>query len=157
MDADVKDVPVTSPEFKRKLRSLTAYLVKHIPLKTLPVAIKLVNSEKNAENPFGKTGYYDHETKKITLFFTGRHDTDILRTFAHEMIHHWQNERGVLHPKSQIPNDHETKPHYAQNDMWLRKREMEAYLFGCILFRDWQDEQRSGPPEKPPFLPQPYD
>lgn len=160
MDVQERGKTLTSPEFKQKLGSLTAYLVAHLQLKTLPSAVKLVHSEKNADNSFGLTGHYDHETKKITLYITGRHETDILRTFSHEMIHHWQNERGVLHPEDngvKMPTDNETRPHYAQNNMWLRKREMEAYLFGCILFRDWQDEQRMGPPDSIPFLPQPYD
>jgi len=160
MDVSEQEKTLTSPEFKKKLGSLLAYLVKHLQLKTLPSALKLINSKKNADNPFGLTGHYDHKTHGITLYITDRHDTDILRSFAHEVIHHWQNERGVLHPEDsgvKMPIDNETKPHYAQENDWLRKREMEAYLFGNILFRDWQDEQRMGPPTKEPFLPQPYD
>lgn len=155
---------LTSPEFKQKLASLLTYLIKHLQLREPPASLKLVNSKKNADNPFGLTGHYDHDTKKITIYITDRHDTDVLRTFSHEVIHHWQNERGVLHPEDKHPDrtaevefDNSAKPHYAQNNSWLRKREMEAYLFGCILFRDWQDEQRMGPPQREPFLPQPYD
>lgn len=157
---DIEGDSLTSPEFKEKLASLTAYLAKHIPLKTLPSSLKLINSQKNADNPFGLTGHYDHKTRKITLYITGRHDTDILRSFAHEVIHHWQNERGVLHPEdggNKQFSQNGTVPHYAQENSWLRKREMEAYLFGNMLFRDWQDEQRMGPPKVHPFLPRPYD
>ena len=160
MDVQEKGKKLTTPEFKEKLASLTAYLIKHLQLKTTPSSVRFVNSKKNADNPFGLTGHYDHTTKQITLYLTDRHDTDILRTYAHEMIHHWQNERGVLHPEDKgadMGGDNQASPHYAQNNMWLRKREMEAYLFGCILFRDWQDEQRMGPPPSEPFLPQPYD
>lgn len=150
---------LTTPEFKKMLGSLTTYLVTRLGLQQLPT-LKLVNSRANSDDPFGKTGFYDHENKQITIYLTDRHDTDILRTFSHEMVHHWQNLRGTLHPEdtqSNGNNDNDTKPHYAQNNPWLRKREMEAYLFGCLLFRDWQDEQRMGPPKVAPFLPQPYD
>lgn len=150
---------LTSPEFKKMLGSLTSYLIGRLGLQELPT-LKLVESPQNAGDPFGKTGYYDHDTKQITIYITERHDTDILRTFSHEMVHHWQNMRGTLHPEEEKKGettDNDTKPHYAQNNPWLRKREMEAYLFGCMLFRDWQDEQRMGPPPKEPFLPQPYD
>ena len=160
MDVQEKGKKLTTPEFKEKLASLTAYLIKHLQLKTHPTSVKLINSKTNSNNPFGLTGHYDHESKQITLYITDRHDTDILRTYAHEMVHHWQNERGVLHPEdagANMGSDNQAGPHYAQNNMWLRKREMEAYLFGCILFRDWQDEQRMGPPQEEPFLPQPYD
>jgi len=159
MDEEGSGKNLTTPEFKQKLGSLLTYLTKHLQLKEPPSSLKIVNSKKNADNPFGFTGHYDHTAKKITLYITDRHDTDILRSFAHEVIHHWQNERGVLHPESNgvaMP-DNDTKPRYAQNNLWLRKREMEAYLFGNILFRDWQDEQRMGPLPQEPFLPQPYD
>lgn len=146
---------LTTPEFKKKMGSLFAYLAKHLQLRESPL-VKLVNSKKNSDNDFGLTGHYDHEKKLITIYITDRHDTDILRTFAHEVIHHWQNERGTLHPKD-TTSDNSTKPHYAQENPWLRRREMEAYLFGNILFRDWQDEQRNGPPETPPQMPQPLD
>jgi len=135
------------------LGSLVLYLTAHLQLQELPI-LKLIDSRENSDKPFGKTGYYDHNNKKITIFTTDRHDTDVLRTLSHEMVHHWQNMRGTLHPND---GSDDTEPHYAQESPWLRKREMEAYLFGCILFRDWQDEQRMGPPKTQPFLPRPYD
>lgn len=150
---------ITSPELKQKLGSLFAYLSRRLKIQQTPM-LKMIDSHPNSENPFGLTGHYDHDKKLITLYVTDRHDTDILRSFAHEVIHHWQNERGTLHPESrgvEMPISNQTKPHYAQENPWLRKREMEAYLFGNILFRDWQDEQRMGPPKIPPTLPQPYD
>jgi hypothetical protein len=158
---DVKETgkQLATPEFKQKLASLTVYLVKHLGIKTLPT-LRLVNSKENAEKRWGLTGYYDHEKRQITLYITGRHDTDILRSFSHECVHHWQNEHGTLHPEDMGINmnqDNHTGEHYAQNNLWLRKREMEAYLFGNLLFRDQEDEERYGPPLKEPLLPRPYD
>jgi hypothetical protein len=161
--ADIEGKQLASPELKKKIGSLTQYLVSHLGIQSLPSSLKLINSKKNSDNDFGLTGHYDHSTKQITIYITDRHDTDILRSFAHEMIHHWQNERGVLHPEDSgkgMPagqDNNGVETHYAQNNPWLRKREMEAYLFGNILFRDWQDEQRYGPPARPTVLPQPYD
>lgn len=147
------EVPTADPELKTRLGSLYSYLSKRLGIQETPTVI-FTKSKKNADNPFGLTGYYDHEKKQIKVYVTDRHPTDILRSFAHEVIHHWQNERGTLHPRGEKD---ETIPHYAQINPDLRKREMEAYLFGNILFRDWQDENRMGPPEIQPFLPQPYD
>jgi hypothetical protein len=161
MDVQERGKKLTSPEFKKNIGLLLAYLAKRLPLKTFPSSLKLIHSKENADKKlFGLTGHYDHTTRKITLYITDRNETDILRSFAHEVIHHWQNERGTLHPEDngvKMPTDNETKPHYAQENDWLRKREMEAYLFGCMLYRDFQDEQRMGPPTKEPFLPLPYD
>ena len=157
MDEKGNEKNLTTPEFKTMIGSLTSYLATHLQLKELPT-LKLVNSRKNADEPFGKSGYYDHNHKQITIFITDRHNSDIFRTLSHEMVHHWQNMRGTLqHGEGSGAGDESNGSHYAQLDPWLRKREMEAYLFGSILFRDWQDEQRMGPPKVQPFLPHPYD
>jgi hypothetical protein len=153
MDIKEQNTPVL-PDLKTKMASLYAYLARRLGIQLVPRLV-FTNSLENANNPFGLTGHYDHDTNTIKLYITNRHDTDVLRSFAHEIIHHWQNLRGVLHPKGH--ENHDVIPHYAQDDPWLRKREMEAYLFGNILFRDWQDENRMGPPQVQPFLPRPYD
>ncbi len=120
-----------TPEFKQKLASLTVYLVKHLGIQKLPT-LKFVNSKKNADDIFGFTGYYDHEKRQITIYITNRHPKDILRSYSHECIHHFQNEHGNL-------NSHANDPQYAQHDPHLRKMEMQAYLLGNILFRDFCD------------------
>jgi hypothetical protein len=140
-----------SNDLKARMASLYAYLAKKLSIKEVPRTV-LTTSQENSQNPFGMTGYYDPEKKSIRLYVTDRHDTDILRSFAHEVIHHWQNENGTLHDNGVGVK---AASHYAQNDENLRKREMEAYLFGNILFRDWQDENRYGPPATPPTMPQP--
>lgn len=150
-----------SPELKQMFVSLYLYLSRRLGLKEPPSKVTLTKSKENSDNPWGLTGYYDHTNKTIRIYVTDRHNIDILRSFAHEVIHHWQNERGTLHPEEktnkELPVNNDTDPHYAQINPWLRKREMEAYLFGSMLFRDWQDENRDGPPAVQPFLPQPYD
>jgi hypothetical protein len=134
-------------DIRKRMASLYAYLAAKLQIKETPKTV-FTKDQQNANNPFGMTGYYDPATKTIRLYITDRHDTDILRSFAHEVIHHWQNENGTLGQSG-------AGEHYAQNDENLRKREMEAYLFGNILFRDWQDENRYGPPKTQPLMPQP--
>jgi hypothetical protein len=134
-------------DIRRRMASLYFYLASKLQIREVPKVV-FTKDQQNADNPFGLTGYYDPKSKTIRLFITDRHDTDILRSFAHEVIHHWQNENGTL-------GNAASGAHYAQNDENLRKREMEAYLFGNILFRDWQDENRHGKPDKEPVLPQP--
>lgn len=127
----------TDPELKQRLASLYANMAKRLGIKQHP-KIVFSHDAANAEEEFGKTAYYDPISKLIRVYTTKRHPTDILRSFAHELIHHWQNEHGAL------PTSQSGQAHYAQKDPVLRKREMEAYLLGNILFRDWQDENRYG-------------
>ena len=82
---------------------------------------------------FGRTAYYAPGTQTIVVFITNRHPKDILRSYCHELIHHVQNERGYLSMGDT------SNPKYAQEDEHMRKMEMEAYLKGNLLFRDWED------------------
>jgi hypothetical protein len=133
-----------NPDIRERLAGLYSYMAKRLQIKSVPKLV-LCNNFSNASQPFGKTGYYDHQNNAIKIYTTKRHPTDILRSFAHEVIHHWQNEQGQLEKQT----DQEG---YAQKDSHMRKKEMEAYLLGNIIFRDWQDENRYGTPNKEPFL-----
>jgi len=101
---------------------------------TLP-SINFIEDEENAKDMFGKTAYYNPNTSEITVFITGRHPKDIMRSVAHEVIHHSQNLRGEFDNAFNIGEEG-----YAQSNNHLRNMEGEAYLFGNVLFRDWEDE-----------------
>ena len=93
----------------------------------------LKQDEENAEGIFGQTAYYNPTDMSIVLFITDRHPKDICRSFSHELVHHHQNERGDLDMGDA------SSPTYAQDDKHMRRMEMEAYLKGNMLFRDWED------------------
>ena len=97
-----------------------------------PPRLFIRNDAKNAQNPLGKTAYYDPEKESITLFITGRHLKDVMRSLSHELVHHTQNCRGDLGNTS-------AEPGYAQNDEHMREMEREAYEVGNMCFRDWED------------------
>ena len=98
-----------------------------------PPTINFNNDEKNAANPLGKTAQYDPSSMEIIVFVTGRHTKDILRSIAHELVHHGQNCRGDLDGNIQ------TELGYAQNNEHMRGMEREAYEVGNLCFRDWED------------------
>jgi len=102
--------------------------------------LHLKNDEENAQGIFGKTAYYEPTNQSITLYITNRHPKDICRSFAHELVHHHQNERGDLEGGKEMKL---SNPTYAQDDPHMRKMEMEAYLKGNLLFRDWEDKVKN--------------
>ena len=102
-----------------------------------PPSLFFQEDPENAKDSLGKTAYYDPSNLKIVIYTTGRHDKDILRSIAHELVHHVQNLRG------DFDNTDSTDPGYAQNDPHLRNMEKEAYLLGNMLFRDWEDQKKS--------------
>ncbi len=100
-----------------------------------PPRLFLRSDLENGNNSLGKTAFYNPGEKSITLYTTNRHPKDILRSFAHELVHHCQNERGDLRPdKMKTMNKN-----YAQECPHMRKMEEEAYLQGNMCFRDWED------------------
>jgi len=97
--------------------------------------IVFVEDEANAASPLGKTAFYEPSKEVISVFISGRHPKDIMRSVSHELVHHAQNCRGDL--TSTSPNLGEEG--YAQKDEHLRELEREAYEVGNMCFRDWED------------------
>lgn len=116
--------------------NLMGYCQKELGFKE-PPSLFFEEDPQNAEDTLGKTAYYEPAAKKVVIYVTGRHNKDILRSIAHELIHHAQNLRG------EFDNDHDTSPGYAQKDSHMRNMEKEAYLLGNLLFRDWEDGLKS--------------
>lgn len=61
-----------------------------------PVRIFLSKDIRNSSNPLGKTAYYDPHNMEIKLFYVNRHPKDVLRSLAHELMHHKQNCDGKI-------------------------------------------------------------
>ena len=98
-----------------------------------PPRLFLRQDEDNARNPLGKTAFYDPDQMSVTLYISGRHPKDIMRSLSHELVHHTQNDNGMFN------NVGEMGEGYAQNDEHLREMERQAYEQGNLCFRDWED------------------
>ena len=112
--------------------SLSRYMIDNgMNIKPLP-KIKVIKDDKqNASNLLGKTAYYNPVEKSITLYTMDRHPKDVLRSFAHEMIHHEQNLDGRL-------NNINTTNTNENGD--LPEIEREAYEKGNMMLRNWEDK-----------------
>ena len=97
----------------------------------LPVTVILESDLENAENPLGKTAYYDPTNYTVVLYTDGRHPKDIMRSLSHELVHHKQNCNGEL---GGIAGEQG----YAQTENGHRIEE-EAYSLGNTCFRNWED------------------
>ena len=95
--------------------------------------IRLESDEDNAQQPLGKTAYYDPSSSAVTVYVDGRHPKDIMRSISHELVHHTQNGRGEFDKVTTVGEG------YAQTDDHLREMETEAYTEGNLCFRDWED------------------
>ena len=114
------------------IQSLTEYMIgKGMNIEPLPEVEFVDDDMENADNFFGKTAYYDPNKRVIVLYTCNRHPKDIMRSFAHEMIHHIQNLEGRL--ENIATND-------TNEDGDLPEIEREAYENGNMTFRNWEDE-----------------
>jgi len=130
---------ISHDDLKKFIKEFYNYALSKLNLDRTP-KLSLRADKTNAEDMFGKTGYYDPEEEKIVLFTTNRHAKDILRSFAHELIHHEQKCRGS--DKSVDLSKTATDPAYASHDEGLREMEREAFERGNMIFRDWCDMKK---------------
>ena len=119
-------------KFKQAFKALYEDAKEKYDIQQAPKLI-LRKDKENADMLFGRAAYYDPTSQTIVVYITNRHPKDILRSYCHELIHHVQNERGDLEKGDS------SSPTYAQDDDHMRKMEMEAYLKGNLLLRDFED------------------
>ena len=96
----------------------------------------LKNDDNEANNPMGKTGFYDPNDEAITIYIGKRHPKDIMRSLAHELMHHTQKCNGEFDNMENMGEEG-----YAQNNTHLRSMEIRAYQ-ASIVFRDWEDSTK---------------
>jgi hypothetical protein len=112
--------------------SLSQYMMDNgMNIQPLPKIKVIKDDEQNASDLLGKTAYYNPTEKSITLYTMDRHPKDILRSFAHEMVHHEQNLDGRL------GNINTTN---TNEDGDLPEIEREAYEKGNMMLRNWEDK-----------------
>lgn len=123
-------------DIKQRIMQLTQHMLdKGMNIEPLP-NVKFVDGDKaNAREFLGKTAYYDPNSATIVLYTEGRHPKDIVRSFAHEMIHHIQNL------EDRLGNITTTN---TQEDDALNDIEAEANLKGTMTFRNWTDSLNEG-------------
>jgi Zn-dependent peptidase ImmA (M78 family) len=123
-------------DYPKQLKSLTEFMLdKGMNIKPLPKVKFVEDDVENARNFFGKTAYYDPNQRVIVLYTMDRHPKDVMRSFAHEMIHHMQNcDDRLGNITTQDTNEGGDLPEI----------EKEAYEKGNMTFRNWTDTLTEG-------------
>ena len=123
-------------DFEPIIASLTKSMEDDgLKLKPYPTVRFIHNAESNADDFFGRTAYYDPNNKEIVLYTLGRHPKDIMRSYAHELIHVHQDNEDRLH---------DIKTDNVNADKHLENLEREAYETGNIMFRSWTNSITEG-------------
>jgi len=98
-----------------------------------PPTMVFDSDPSNQSKVLGKTAYYDPQSLEIHVFVDGRHPKDILRSIAHELIHHRQNMESRLDT-----GGYSGPGYYLENDE-LKEVEHEAMLEGNATMREYED------------------
>ena len=115
--------------YKPLLKSLTKSMEGDgLKLQPYPKVTFIHDEEANANDFFGMTAYYDPNNNEVVLYTLGRHPKDIMRSYAHELIHVHQNHEDRLKG---------INTSNVNEDDYLEKIEREAYEKGNISFRSW--------------------
>lgn len=75
-----------TPEKKDRIKDFALWAIKTLDIKQAP-RIRLV-----ADSGTTALGYFDTESKEIVVTYKDRHQMDIMRTLAHELVHRKQLE-----------------------------------------------------------------
>jgi len=123
-------------DFTPHVDSLTKYMVDNgMNVEPLPKTTYVNDDDENANDLMGKTAFYDPNKQEIVLYTLNRHPKDVMRSFAHEMIHHIQNledRLGNITTTDTREDDH------------LTQIEKEAYTDGNLTFRKWTETITEG-------------
>ena len=105
-------------------------------------SIHLDTDEQNKAEILGKTAYYDPQSCEVHVYTDNRHPKDMLRSVAHELIHHKQN----LEDRLQV-GGYNGPGYYLKNDK-LKEVEHEAMLEGNACMREWEDTKKYKNPKE---------
>jgi len=88
-------------DLKGIVKEFGAFIVKKLSI-TKPFKIELTNSREGLKT----YAYYNPHSGLVRVYAGNRSKADILRSIAHEMVHHQQNQNGKLShdPKNPIPD-----------------------------------------------------
>ena len=127
----------------KHIDDFTRYMIYNgMNISPLPTLELRDGDRENAKNFFGKTAYYDPNEQHIVIYTEGRHPKDIVRSYAHEMIHH------IQHLEDRLEDINTTDTTSSEH---LTKLEKEANLRGTMTFRNWTDTILNEGKNKDPF------
>lgn len=84
---------------KQTINEFVKYAVKELNINTLPNVVVLSRDQEKAQEK-SSFGSFDPNTNEIWVYIGNRNMADILRTLAHELVHHKQREDNRLQPDS---------------------------------------------------------
>lgn len=90
-----------TPDKQQHIKDFALWAIKLLEIEQAP-RIKLVS-----DSGVSALGYFDPDTQDIVVTVKNRHQMDIMRTLAHELVHRKQNEARELNGETGSPDENE--------------------------------------------------
>lgn len=87
-----------NPNLKYIIADFVKYCVNELNIQERP-SVKLV-ADRNWVAEYRSFGEYNPGTKSVRVYYLGRNTADVLRSLAHELVHHRQEELGMIEAMS---------------------------------------------------------
>ena len=129
----VNNAGIDLGDLEQHVQDMYAHFDNRVGFKKPPVMV-FDSDPGNETNTLGKTAYYDPQTFEVHVYVDGRHPKDMLRSIAHELIHHQQNLEGRLDV-----GGYQGDGYYLKNKA-MRSLEQEAMLNGNRFLREYEDQ-----------------
>jgi hypothetical protein len=138
-----------TPDKKQRIKDFALWAIKLLKIEQAP-RIKLVSDSGTSA-----LGYFDPETQNIVVTVKDRHQMDIMRTLAHELVHRKQNEIRELDGATGSPDENEANSLAGVLLRWWGKKNPEQFNEQLVKFKkeDRHPNERPYGPETKPTMP----
>lgn len=154
---------------QQRIKEFALWAIKLLEIEQAP-RIKLVQDSGTTA-----LGYFDPDTKNIVVTVKDRHQMDIMRTLAHELVHRKQNEARELNGATGSPDENEANALAGVLLRWWGKKHPDQFNEGwsakykrsincgnpkgfsqrahCQGRKKEEDQHPNDPPQGPEFKP----
>jgi hypothetical protein len=115
-----------TPDKQQRIKEFALWAIKLLEIEQAP-KIKLVSDSGTSA-----LGYFDPETQNIVVTVKDRHQMDIMRTLAHELVHRKQNEARELNGETGSPDENEANSLAGVLLRWWGKKNPDQYIFPAL-------------------------
>ena len=134
---------VTHKDFGPMMDSFVSFASDKLGIKSLPNINYKKNDQQDIQPSFGG---YNPSTNNIDICTKNRHPMDVLRTIAHELVHHKQNEDGRIKDVSKegatgSPVEDEANSMAGKLMRWFGKENPDKFMLSHIIEQEQEQEQ----------------
>ena len=130
---------MTKPKTDALLKSFMAFTAEKLGIKKLPSLHYKLPTDQGEQPSFAA---YSPHSKEVILQTKNRHPMDVMRSLAHELVHHKQAEDGLLSGTAEegatgSPHENEANSVAGKIMRWYGKEHPDTFNLGALKESRW--------------------